>query len=370
MTTMLTEEDPDYLRRQLITCIGNKRALLPQIGSVVLRVKRRLGRDRLRCMDVFSGSGAVSRLLKAHASLIVANDIEDYAVTVARCFLANRGSVDQRRLAELVADMNRRAGGGGLPPGFIEELYAPRDEARITPADRAFYTRANARRIDDHRRMIAEAPAELRDLLLGPLLAAASVHANTSGVFKGFHKDRATGAGQFGGSGRDALARILAPIEPAPAVLSRFDCDHEVLQCDANAAVRLVRDLDLAYLDPPYNQHPYGSNYFMLNLIVRYRRPARVSRVAGIPSDWTRSGYNVRARSADLVADLVRHVDARFLLVSFNDEGFIPPAEMRALLEREGRVEVVEVPYAAFRGSRSFEHRRIRITERLFLVER
>ena len=36
---------------------------------------------------------------------------------------------------------------------------------------------------------------------------------------------------------------------------------------------REYADLDLAYFDPPYNQHPYGSNYFMLNLLVHYRRP-------------------------------------------------------------------------------------------------
>ena len=104
--------------------------------------------------------------------------------------------------------------------------------------------------------------------------------------------------------------------------------------------------------------------------IVHYRRPSEVSRVSGIPADWRRSGYNVRARSAELLRDLFRHADARFLLVSFNDEGFVAPGEMHAMLEAEGKVEVIEVPYTAFRGSRSFENRPIHVTERLFLVER
>jgi adenine-specific DNA-methyltransferase len=120
----------------------------------------------------------------------------------------------------------------------------------------------------------------------------------------------------------------------------------------------------------PYNEHPYGSNYFMLNLVVHHRRPERVSAVSGIPPDWRRSGYNVRARAAELLADLFRHTDARFLLVSYNDEGFVRPAELRSLLEAEGRVEVVAVPHAAFRGSRSFRNRRVSVTEQLFLVER
>ena len=75
------EENPEYLSRQLITYIGNKRALLGQIGGAVEQVKRRLGKDRLRVFDAFSGSGVVSRYFKAHASLLISNDLEQsYAV--------------------------------------------------------------------------------------------------------------------------------------------------------------------------------------------------------------------------------------------------------------------------------------------------
>jgi adenine-specific DNA-methyltransferase len=312
----------------------------------------------------------VTRLLKAHSAFLVSNDLEDYAAVLGRCYLTNRDGVDAAALSRAVAAMNARVGRGDLPPGFIEELYAARDESRITRQDRVFYTRQNARRIDDYRRLIAEAPAAWRDLLLGPLLSAASIHANTAGVFKGFYKDRATGIGRFGGTGGDALPRILGPVVLAAPELSLFDCDCEVMQRDANEAVRLVRGLDLAYIDPPYNQHPYGSNYFMLNLIANYRRPERLSAVSGIPTDWRRSGYNVRSRSAALLADLVGHADAAFLLVSFNDEGFITPAELQDILSREGRVEVVEIPYATFRGSRNLRSRSPRVTERLYLVER
>ena len=359
-----------YLTSQLITCLGNKRALLPHIQEAVERVKRRLGRQRLLCLDAFSGSGAVSRLLKSHAERLVSNDLEDYAAVVGRCFLANREAVDEPALRDVVADLNDRVGRGGLPQGFIAEMYAPRDDSRITRTDRVFYTAENARRIDDYRRLIDATPAAFRDLLLGPLLSAASIHANTAGVFKGFYKNRETGIGQFGGTGGDALARIRGPIELAVPVLGDFSCDCTVMQRDANEAVRLVRGLDLAYFDPPYNQHPYGSNYFMLNLIATYRRPERISRVSGIPADWRRSGYNVRSRAGDLLTDLVRHTDAAFLLVSFNDEGFLSPEEMRDILGREGTVEVVEIPYAAFRGSRNLRSRSPRVTERLFLVER
>lgn len=65
-------EDPDYLSRQLITYIGNKRVLLGHIGNAVAKVKKRLGKDRLRILDGFSGSGVVSRYFKAQAARLKA----------------------------------------------------------------------------------------------------------------------------------------------------------------------------------------------------------------------------------------------------------------------------------------------------------
>lgn len=363
-------EDPDYLSRQLITYIGNKRALLRHIAVALERVKQRLGKNRLQVVDLFSGSGVVSRYMKAHASLLVSNDIEDYAAVISRCYLRNRSTVDFPTLSEIVSELNARVATEPFPPGFIEEMYAPRDESNITREDRVFYTRENARRIDNYRRLIDQVPLEVRDLLLGPLLSEASVHANTAGVFKGFYKNRHTGVGQFGGSGSDALTRILGRIMLEVPVLSLFECDYKVFQEDANTLARRLKGLDLAYIDPPYNQHPYGSNYFMLNLIVRYQRPTHISRVSGIPTDWRRSGYNVRSRALPLLKDLLHNIDAPFLLVSFNNEGFIPPEEMRLLLDGLGKVEVIELPYNAFRGSRNFNNRSIHVTEYLFLVER
>lgn len=369
-------EDPAYLSTQLITCLGNKRALLPEIGAAVERVRSRLGGRRLRVLDGFSGSGVVSRLLKRHAQYLVANDLEAYAATLSRCFLRNRSEVNLAALTETVAAFNADVDLGEAgsvrprPGGFIEELYAPSDDRHICPGERAFYTRRNARRLDRYRQLLGGLPDADRVLCLGPLLGRASVHANTAGVFKGFYKDRRTGIGRFGGSQGDALQRILGEIRLEAPVLSRFECEVEVCEQDINSLVGALPDLDLAYFDPPYNQHPYGSNYFMLNLIVRNQRPDVISRVSGIPVDWTRSDYNARTRAAHRLRELVQATDARFLLISFNDEGFIDRYRLEAELRAVGRVDVVERRYNTFRGSRNLRERRLHVTERLFLVER
>ena len=131
-----------------------------------------------------------------------------------------------------------------------------------------------------------------------------------------------------------------------------------------------IEELDLAYLDPPYNQHPYGSNYFMLNLLANYKRPEKISSVSGIPIDWNRSSFNKRREAYNSFQDLVEKVNAKYLLVSFNSDGFISLKEMIGLLERVGKVEVLETKYNTFRGSRNLKARDIHIKEYLYLVEK
>ncbi len=360
----------DYLSRQLITYLGNKRALLGPIESAVLSVRARTGGAKLRILDAFSGSGVVSRMLRGHASELISNDLEDYARVIGECFMANRAQVPAAYLRRAVAEINDEVAAGAVPAGFISELYAPRDSADVRPGERVFYTPQNAYRLDAYRQLIGTRDAALRSFLLGPLLSAASVHANTAGVFKGFYKDRATGVGRLGGSGADALGRITAPIRLEAPLLSRFECDCSVTQRDANELAGELCGLDVAYLDPPYNQHPYGSNYFMLNLLVNYRAPGDISLVSGIPRDWRRSDYNVRARALPRLRELVERLDARFIILSFSDDGFIAPAELREMLASLGRVSEQRQTHATFRGSRNLAARRGQVTEHVYLLEK
>jgi adenine-specific DNA-methyltransferase len=364
------EEDPAYLTEQLITCIGNKRALLGFIGEGLASVMERLGSGRIRAFDVFSGSGAVSRYLKRFSSLLVSNDLEPYAAALGRCYLANRSSVPETELREAHREIAERLGRGPLESGFISELYAPASDGDIKPGERVFYTSRNARYIDTARRFIDSYPERLRGFLIAPLLSEASIHANTSGVFKGFHKGGKGGVGRFGGRKGDALARILGDISLPYPLLSRFECETLVLEGDSNEVCARAPEVDVAYLDPPYNQHPYGSNYFMLNAILEYRRPEGISAVSGIPRDWRRSSYNRADKAALSLGELIGKLKAKFLIVSFNSEGFLKKERMIELLSAHGTVEIMERPYNAFRGSRNLSSRDIHVKEFLFIVEK
>jgi adenine-specific DNA-methyltransferase len=367
--TELIGEDQRYLREQLITYLGNKRRLLHTLDQAIARVRKRLGKDKLRILDAFAGSGVVSRYFKQHATLLMSNDVEYYAKVIGECYLANRSAIDLDGLGEQHRRVMEVAESLPVREGFIRRLYAPAHDDAIQLGERVFYTTENAMLIDSYRHAIGLVPAAYQAYLLAPLLSEASVHANTSGVFKGFYKD-ANGVGQFGGSNRDALTRIRGRIELPFPIFSRFECDVEVRQQDANELVRLLPDLDLAYFDPPYNQHPYGSNYFMLNLIAKHEEPREISDVSGIAQGWTRSAYNKRAAAPEALADLIEHTDASHILISYNSEGFISRRQFDELLHQYGAVEVIETPYNTFRASRNLRNRPIHVKEQLFLIER
>ena len=364
-------EDPAYLSSQLITYLGNKRALLGLIGEGLSRVSARLGGGRpLSILDAFSGSGVVSRFFKRYASELYSNDLEPYAQVAAECYLANAEAFPRRDYEEAYAEAREALRGPLLEGGIIARLYAPRRDDAIGPGDRVFYTSRNAAYLDTARVFIEGLRPGLRPFFLGPLLSEASVHANTAGVFKGFYKDAATGLGQFGGRKGDALSRILGDIELRPPVLSRYSCDWKAIQGDANLVCPSLPEVDLAYLDPPYNQHPYGSNYFMLNLLVDYREPESPSRVSGIPRDWRRSRYNKARAASGALAELVDGLKAKFVLISFNSEGFLSSQEMRRVLEARGRLEILEKSYNAFRGSRNLKARSLHVKEYLYILEK
>jgi adenine-specific DNA-methyltransferase len=363
-------EDPAYLSEQLITYLGNKRSLIGSIEKVVQKVSKNLGNERLSTCDVFSGSGVVSRMLKKYSYEIHANDFESYAALVSRAYLTNKNEIDFASLSKSIEKINKIVLDGKGPKGFIRKLYSPVDDTNIKSGERVFYTNENARRIDAYAQLIREEPEELQDLLLGPLLSAASMHANTGGVFKGFYKNSDTGIGQFGGSGVDALSRIMSPIELKLPVLSKFDSKVNVTQADAAVLFNQMKPIDLAYLDPPYNQHPYGSNYFMLNLIVNYKEPLSISEVSGIPDDWQRSTYNKRNEAFDSLETLVTNLPSRFILLSFSDDGFLNPKDLQSLFKKLGKTEVFDIEYNTYRAARNLAGRAKKITEHLFLVEK
>jgi len=363
------QEKKEYLTRQLISYIGNKRALLDFIGNGIKKVQKKLNKNKLKTFDVFSGSGVVARYLKQYSELLIVNDLEKYSALINECYLSNENELNFSLLREyyqeLISKSNKE-----LIKGIIADLYAPNDDKNIKPHERVFYTSRNAMYIDTIRQLIEKIPHKDQKYFLAPLLSEASIHANTSGVFKGFYKNKETGIGQFGGRNQDALFRITGDIMLPFPIFSNFNCDTIIYNNDSNEIIKTLPEVDLAYVDPPYNQHPYGSNYFMLNVILDYKNPEKTSKISGIPEDWNRSAYNKEHYALNALTHLVEKINAKYVLISFNSEGFINVEQMKNMLKKIGNTEILETKYNTFRGSRNLNNREIHVKEYLYLLEK
>ena len=358
--------DDRYLTTQLIAYIGNKRALIPFLKDVFIDLDKQ--HPVTRFSDPFAGSGAVSRLGKALGFSVLANDWETYSYIINSCHIGvDKSKIDGMFLAnggvEAVFE-----GLQGLPPlktGYISTYFAPDSTERADyRRERLFYTRENGIFIDTVREGIEDlypgwdlSPVQLREkqVLLAALLYQAATHANTSGVFKAYHKG-------FGGHGGDALSRITRPMQLQQPVLIDGAGPCFVTAMDAAEAVA-GKSFDLCYLDPPYNQHQYGSNYHLLNTIAKWDKPDQpltldpdgsLANKGGIRKDWklTRSDFCYRNKSVPAFRKLLDGIDARYIVLSYNTEGIMPYEEMLAILSERGNVRLYSSEYVTYRGGR------------------
>ena len=357
-----------YLTNQIITYIGNKRKILPFIE----RSLNQIGIKDYTFLDLFSGSGIVSRLAKVHgAKKIIANDLEYYSMVLNSVFLRNEEG-NKKEFEEMKNEILSKP----LFEGWVCENYAPKDDNDIQRGERCFYTRENALLIDSYLEALRNVPCEVANMLLAPLIYEASVHTNTSGVFKGFYKNK-QGIGQFGGEGKNALQRICGKIDPQFPVFCPNETENIIISADASTVVKdtkiveQAKGIDITYIDPPYNQHPYGSNYFMLNAIAECRCPKDISKVSGIPKDWNRSIYNKRVEGVMQLLKDIENVDSKYVLLSYSSEAYLPIKDMVAELAKIGLItNLQEIDYNVFRGSRNLSNRPKKLQEYLITIRK
>lgn len=363
--------NPKFVTQTMLTCIGNKRKLVKNIRDIVIEVSDVLKKPKLNIVDGFAGSSVVSRELSYIANDLYTNDMELYSYLMARCYLESPTPDVEKLINTHILNMNKIAEDGPFIEGIITKLYAPRDSNNIRSGERCFYTHENALIIDTLRKYIDDnVDEDIQHYCLAPLLNKASIHANTSGVFKGFHKK--DGIGCFGGKGEFALSRITKKIKLDIPIWNKGSFTVHCSNTDINKLVtELPDDIDLIYLDPPYNQHPYGSNYFMLNIIANNKEPIELSKVSGIPTNWNKSAYNNHKSAQDSMKDLIVNglSKSKYLLISYNNEGIIKNTEWDILFEPYN-VKRFEINYDTFKGSRNLKNRSDKVIEIMYLVSK
>lgn len=307
--------------------IGSKLSLLPFLEQAISGAVDSPLHGMTFC-DIFAGTGAVARAFKSKADTVIANDCELYSYVLLRNYIGNSSELAGKE--GYIAQLN------SLSPqhGFIFENYSIGGSA-----GRMYFSATNGAKIDATRQCIEQwhAKGDVSDdkyyFLLCSLLESADKVANTASVYGAYLKKLKASA---------AKEMVIAPAE-----YEITNSQGRVYMCDANALIRRI-DGDILYLDPPYNQRQYGANYHLLNTIADYK-PFAPRGVTGMRS-YSRSRYCMRREVGAALDDLVKNAKFRYIFLSYNNEGLLPPETIREIMSRYGRYTLTQQSYRRFKA--------------------
>ena len=307
-----------------IKYLGSKRQFVALIGEVVEQLA-----PACTVLDLFSGTSRVGDALKRNQYRVLANDYLACGEVIARCYVEADGTPEQLRQARLLIDEFNR-----MPPspGYFTEVFCEKSR---------YLQPKNGARVDSIREEIErkDLDPELRAIVLVALMEAADRVDSTTGVQMAYLKQWAPRAS------KDLKLRLP---EIAPRAEAGKGKAHRM---DAAEAVETL-EADIAYLDPPYNQHSYLGNYHVWESLVLWDKPEHYGVACKrVDCRERKSDFNSKRRFRAAWERVVDRVRARHLVVSFSDEGFIGREEMEELLARRGRVRVIANDYRRYVGA-------------------
>lgn len=307
----------------MIKYLGSKRTLLPSLVQILR------GFPEFRSVaDVFAGTSRVGHAFKGAGLKVVANDHNAYAHCLAECYVGTDLEDVERDAELLIRELNGMKGRAG----YFTQTFC---------VDSRFFQPHNGERIDAIRDEIDRKGLEpgLRSVVMTSLMEAADRVDSTCGLQMAYVK-------QWAPRAFNPLVLRMPAVLPA---VPHGRC--QALRMDANLAVREM-DVDVAYIDPPYNQHSYLGNYHIWESLVLWDKP-EVYGVARKRVDCRerKSDYNSKRLHQTVFEDLVAGVSAPLLLVSFNNEGYQSRPDMERLLAAHGKVFVIAKDFKRYVGA-------------------
>jgi len=313
----------------VIKYLGSKRRLVPALGAIAEAI------DARRALDLFTGTTRVAQAFKRAGAHVTAVDSARYADVLARCYVAtDAATVDRPRLESAIARLDALSG----RPGYVTDVFCT--EAR-------YFQPHNGERIDAIRDAIARDHSgdALEPVLLTSLLEAADRVDSTTGLQMAYLKQWAP----------RAKARLTLRIPMLVEGEGRAVHGDAVEQVAGGA----LGSFDLAYIDPPYNQHRYTGNYHVWETIVAWDAPEHYGvacKRAELRDPASSSAFNRRRAMPVALQAVIEGIDARVLVVSCSDEGWVGPDEIAAWCKPRGSVIVLDCDSPRYVGARIGGH--------------
>ncbi len=331
--------------------LGNKESIMPQIESL-LKSKGLLDRG-LTFFDAFCGTGTVAEWLKNQFNLII-NDNLLWSTVYARgriCATNCKFDIlgfDPFEYFNSFKDSLE---------GFIYNNYSPGNSNRM------YFTPENAGRIDFFRQKIEEwkennlLTEDEYCYLLACLIESVSDVSNTAGVYGAFLKKWDS--------------RALKP-----TVFDKVDyrnCQVGELSVYNDKIENIIEDIecDILYLDPPYTQNQYGTQYHLLETLILDDNPS-ISAVTGsrktapMRSDWSKN-YKVHI----LFDKVIAKTKAKYIIFSYNNDGFMSKEFIEACLKRYGIPETYKCKKISYKKYQNWKSKNAKEHfEYLFYIEK
>lgn len=331
--------------------LGNKESIVSEIYSLLF--DKGLIKKEFSFFDAFCGSGSVADYFKEFYDNIIINDNLTWSVI----YTSGKLYAENCKFNLLGFDPFEYFNNSTeIKKGFMYRNYSPGESARM------YFTAENASRIDFFRSKIEEWKSsnlinnDEYHYLLACLVESVSDVSNTAGVYGAFLKKWDS--------------RALKPI-----VFDKVDSKKSVCKSLSvhNAKIEeIIRDIDcdILYLDPPYTQNQYGTQYHLLETLILDDNPT-ISKVTGSRSTTPmRSDWSKEYKANILFDKILAKTKARYIILSYNNDGFMSKEFIEASMKRYGKPEtfvckkILYKKYQNWKSNNQNEH-----FEYLFFIE-
>ncbi|PZX46928.1 DNA adenine methylase [Algoriphagus chordae] len=309
--------------------------------------------NNLTFFDAFCGTGAVADSVKSKFNLVV-NDMIKWSVIYTNGRLVSPDCTFEKLGFDPFEFFNSNS---ETRQNFFYKNYSPGGSERM------YFSPENAGRIDYFRETIEQwKNQELINnseysFLLASLIESISFVSNTAGVYGAFLKH-------------------WDPRAKKPIIFQRVESNNSkhlgitTLNGKIEDLIENV-ECDILYLDPPYTQNQYGTQYHILQTLVLDDSPS-ISPITGSrPTTPMRSDWSKDYKSHILFDKIIAKTKAKHIIFSYSVDGFLSKSFIEASLKRYGKVETYKCKkisyskYTNFKSRRGKEH-----FEYLFYVEK
>jgi len=308
----------------MIKYLGSKRQLLQHI----LQCIREAHPEARSVIDLFSGTARVGHALKEADFQVFSNDHNAYAHVLAQCYIESDLEEFEGAASSLIEEFNEIQGS----PGYFTENFAIKSR---------FFHPKNAERVDAIRDAIEAKGLDplLKSIVLVSLMEAADRVDSTCGIQMAYLKQWAQRAHN------DMHLRMPKLLKRATYGKGRAHC------LDAERAAASLQ-ADVAYLDPPYNQHSYRGNYHIWETLILWDKPELYGIAQKrIDCKEKKSLFNSKNQFICAFSNVLDSLKCDVIVISFNNEGFVTRNDMEALLSMRGRVSTKSIDYKRYVGA-------------------